>query len=51
MVYLSLLQRIAGILAVALWLSVPFSAGSSHATEIADLDLIAQLDADDGRLR
>ncbi len=47
MVYLSLLQRIAGILAMALWLFVPLVAGSSHATEIGDLVLIAQAGATD----
>ena len=40
MVYLSLLQRIAGILALALWLSVPFSAGNSHAADIGDPDFV-----------
>ena len=43
MMYLSLLQRIAGILAMALWLFVPLPAGNSHATEIGDLDLVAQV--------
>ena len=46
MVYLSLLQRLAVTLAVALWIFVPLVAGYSHATEIGDLDLIAQLDDD-----
>ena len=47
MVYLSLLQRIAGILVMALWLFVPFSAGNSHAMEIGELDQIALADHDE----